>query len=506
MNKLLFLFGLSLLSSSSFGQATPTSILSYGAKADGKTNNAAAIQRAIDDVSTKGGGRVSIPNGVFLTGQLVLKSGVDLHLADNAILLGSPNRLDYTNQVAMGFIVARNQQNVSITGRGVIDGQGRLVVQDLLRLLRAGKLQDNEYKQKRPTGENRPMLIELINCQNVRVTGITAKDAANWVTSYRKCTNLTIDSVRVESTAYWNNDGIDLVDCKDVTITNCIINATDDGICLKSEDPGSRCENISVAHCTIRSSASAFKLGTGSYGGFKHITVRDLTVYDTFRSAIALECVDGGLLEDIDIRNVKATNTGNAIFIRLGHRRPNGPVSQVRNIRIANVEVEVPQGKPDIGYPIEGPPIKEPHNLIPASITGLPDHPVQQVVLENISIVYGGGGQKKIAHVSIDSLATVPERPTGYPEFSMFGELPAWGFYVRHAEGVQFKNVQLRYESNDFRPACVFDDVKTLVLDNLQIPQATSLPSVVLHNVPAPSLKNVQLPAAQEQAVKILTN
>ncbi|WP_431217535.1 glycosyl hydrolase family 28 protein [Puia sp. P3] len=148
--------------------------------------------------------------------------------------------------------------------------------------------------------------------------GITLKNALDWVQDYKSCTGLVIDSIRVESNTFWNNDGIDIVDCKKVSLTNSFFNADDDGICLKSEDRNDSCSDIYIAHCRIRSSASAIKFGTASRGGFWRVTIRDISIYDTYRSAVALEAVDGGRLEDVDIRDIRATNTGNAILIRTG--------------------------------------------------------------------------------------------------------------------------------------------------------------------------------------------
>lgn len=118
----------------------------------------------------------------------------------------------------------------------------------------------------------------------------------------------------MESTTYWNNDGIDLTDCVNARVINCVINAADDAICLKSDDRNSRCENIYIADCRLRSSANAVKLGTASHGGFKNITIRSIDVYDTYRSAIAIEAVDGGVIEQIDVRDIRAVNTGNAFL------------------------------------------------------------------------------------------------------------------------------------------------------------------------------------------------
>ena len=307
----------------------------------------------------------------------------------------------------------------------------------------------------------------------------------------------------MESTTYWNNDGIDLTDCKDVRLTNSFINAADDGICLKSEDRNRRCENIYVANCTVRSSASAIKFGTASFGGFKKITIRDITVYDTYRSAIALECVDGGVMEDIDIRNIKATNTGNALFIRLGHRNKDSVTGQLKHVYIGNLTAAIPAGKPDKGYQTEGPEVRYPHNVFPASVTGLPGHPVEDVVLDNIKITYEGGASKDTAYVGLDALSGITENVSGYPEFSMFGELPAWGLYARHANGLQLKNIQLSFKQPDFRTACVFDDVNNLKLDDLRIPSYATLPVLLLNHVPSPSMNKLQLPVDAGKAIRI---
>jgi hypothetical protein len=198
------------------------------------------------------------------------------------------------------------------------------------------------------------------------------------------------------------------------------------------------------------------------------VLVSDINLYDTYRSAIALESVDGGVLEDVEIRDVYAVNTGNAIFIRLGHRNLKAPVGQVKGVKISNVLVVVPEGKPDLGYEMEGPLVYAPHNIYPASITGLPGHPVQDVRLENVEVVYRGEAHKDTAWFGTDSLEKVPEKESDYPEFSMFGELPAWGLYVRHVRGLLLRNVTMRVRS-DFRPAIVFDDVKGLKMQDVHV-------------------------------------
>ena len=470
----------------------PLNILDFGAVAGGNTLNTAAIQAAIDKAGQAGGGRVLVPAGVFLSGSVHLKSGVELHLAEGATLLGSTSRFDYDKITWHALVLAKEQENIAITGPGAIDGQGAALAADVVRLVQEGKIVDPYWGNNRPHERERPQLIELVRCKNVRVSGPRLTNSACWVQTYQECDGLLLENLRVESRAYWNNDGIDLVDCRNVHVRGCDINAADDGICLKTSFPPSFCDSILIEDCTVRSSASALKFGTSSYSGFRNVRVRKLRVFDTYRSAVALEIVDGGFMEHIEVSDIVAKNTGNAIFIRLGHRTQQRPAGSIRDIRIHDVTVEVPNARPDAGYAFEGPAVTEPHNLIPSSITGIPGYPVRDVSLENIHIRFGGGALRERAHLSLDSLDKVPERIKDYPEFSMFGELPAWGFYVRHVEGLTMKNIRLECAAPDFRPALVFDDVQGLALRRIRISGGNNAPALVMQRVAEPVLKKVK--------------
>lgn len=507
--KLVFILLLAAFTIQGFSQKKILNITDFGAVADGKTKNTLAIQTAIDKANKMGGAIVVVPAGRYLTGVLHLKSNVELHLAQNATLLASTSRIDYGARDASALITSRGQHNIALTGKGVVIGQSVALLNDINRMLNAGTLFDatwktvNPWHQMRTTESNRPKLIEFKYCDSVLVKGISLKDGLCWIQDYINCTNVVIDSINVESNSYWNNDGLDVTDSQNVIISNCFINAADDGICLKSEDRYSGCENVLIANCTVRSSANGVKFGTASYGGFRKITIRSITVYDTYRSAIALESVDGGVLEDVDVRNIKATNTGNAILLRLGHRNKDSVVSRLRNVYVGNVTVDVPAGKPDKGYNMEGPELRYPHNVMPSSITGLPGHPVENIVLENIKINYEGGGNKATACFPMDSLTNVTENEAGYPEFSMFGELPVWGFYVRHVKGLTLMNVQFSYQKEDFRAACAFDDVEGLKISRMTIPTAKTLPIIVFNMVSGLTTEKLQLPFDKDKAILI---
>ena len=504
-------------------------ITDYGAVPDGRTVNTKAIQQAIDEMSAAGGGRVVVPAGNFMTGTIVLKSGVDLHVNLGAVLLGSHLTSDYLPGHAT-LILAEGQHNISISGEGIIDGQGQELMLDIFKKLRSGetKTRSDEWLYKRPGEGGRANVLYFKSCTDVSVTNITLKNASSWVQDYRECDRVTINKITVQSTAYWNNDGLDVTDSKNVRITNCFINSADDGICLKSENPKSSCENVYVDSCTVRSSANGFKLGTANFGGFRNIKVRNLTVFDTYRSAIALESVDGGYMDNIDIQYVNAKNTGNAIFIRLGHRNKTGDVSTANKIYIANVKAETPLLKPDQGYPLEGPPdhlrpgidkmpVRPgsyhiyghpflPYNLIPSSIVGVPSYPVKDVTLENIEISYGGRASKDIAYIPLDKITSIDENEKGYPDFTMWGELPAWGFYMRHVEGIKLINVKLSYVEDDWRPAIVTDDAKGIDLKGVNIVSAKEMPIILLNNTTGFTTKNLVMPVSEDKGIQKTSN
>lgn len=477
-------------------------ILKYGAIADGETNNAPYIQKAIDEASEKGGGKVIVPPGVFVSGAVFLKDNVELHLQKGALLLGSTSRLHYGEDEAHALISAEKKNNISITGKGVINGRGNEVVKDLYKLLRAGRLNDEKWNVKRPTEKSRPELIAFSQCTNIRLTGIVLKNSAAWVLTFRNSDSIRVDSLNIESSVYWNNDGVDVVNCKEVHISNCIVNCADDGICLKSEGPiEGFCEDVLVENCILRTSANGFKMGTGSHGGFRKITVRNLEIYDTYRSAVAIECVDGGFLEDIDVRDIRARHTGNAFVIRLGHRNKEGDAGSLKNVYIGNLYAEIPAGKPDIGYPIEGPRKKYPHNVFPSSVTGIPGYAVENVVLENIEMLYEGGGKREIAFFDWKKLDEVPEKESKYPEFSMFGELPVWGLYVRHVKGLEMRNINISKKQYDYRPVCAFDDVVGLKIDGLKVSGNDVSPIIIYKDIQSLEQNNIELPVVPEKGI-----
>ena len=445
----------------------------FGIKSDGVTMNTRSIQAAIDWIAEQGGGTLRFWVGRYLTGSIHFKSNVTIELMEGACLVGSTNPWDYDKFETCNdraLVMAEGVENIRLIGvynsGGVIDGQGREVGFNCTQLVHAGLIND-KLSNDRVSESHRAQLVHFRSCKNVEIDNVTFRDAANWTVYCDMCENMTINNVRVQSTAFWNNDGIDIVDCDGLTLTNSYINASDDAICLKSHNAKKICQNIYVHNCTARSSASGIKFGTMGVGGFKNIRIINNKVYDTYRSAITIQSVDGGICENVLVDSLYATNVGNAIYLNVGARRDKK--SYMDGITISNLYCEIASGKPDAGYEYEGPIEDLPRNTSPCGVIGLPDSKIKNVTLENIEVIYPNGGDRFYAYRGLDKLDEVPEMPKAYPEFSQHMELPAWGFYVRHVDGITMKNIKLTNLKNDYRTPIVLDDVQNHNITGLEV-------------------------------------
>ena len=485
LRRLSLLFAVFLITVSASAQEKIHQASSFGIKSDGVTLNTRSIQAAIDYISSHGGGVLEISVGRYLTGSIFMKSNVELRLLEGAVLVGSTNPYDYDMvEGYYGLLLAKGQKNISVKGKGVIDGRGFDCALNFLNQVHLGFLEDTT-KNDRVT--KRPKLIYFRECENVAIEGVNVRNAAEWTLVTDQCENLTISGILMDSKNYWNNDGLDIVDCRHVLIKDSFIDASDDAICFKSHSAEHLCEDIEVRNCVARSSASGFKFGTVSRGGFKNIRIINNKVFDTHRSAITIQSVDGGEIENILVDGLEAVNTSNAIYLRTGIRWNNGKMGYLRNITLSNIKVEVPATKADAGYSYEGPIEDMPRNISPSGIVGIPELPIENVTLKNVEIIYPGGGNKLYAYrgTSDEELDSIPEMKDVYPEFSQFKELPSWGLFIRHAKGITLDNVRLVAGAKDYRPAIVADDVQGLEIKNLKTeePSSKGKKQVVKRNV-----------------------
>jgi Endopolygalacturonase len=450
----------------------------FGAVADGKTLNTASLQAAIDFASSNGGGRVVLTAGNYVSGSIYLKNDVTLHLEAGATLLGSLNPWDYVKDPYIkwtAFIFGVKQNNIGLTGKGTVDCRGFEVATRGVDYAQRGLIAD-KLVLARLQEQNRPQNIHFRECTNVTVKDVTLKNPACWNQQYELCNNLLIEGITVDAKAYWNNDGLDVVDCCNVIVRDCFIDSSDDAYCFKSHHRDGLSENILVENCVGRSSANGIKFGTMTAGTFKHFRFKNMTIFDTYRSAITIACVDGGIVEDVEVDGLKSIHTGNPIFIRAGLRNKHSLVPTLKDLTIKNFYAEVPAGKADAGYNYEGPIEDLPRNCCASGIQGIPELRIQNVKLENVEIRYPGNANPRYAFRGCTDadLDAIPELQKSYPEFSNWKELPSWGFYVRHTDGLEMKNVKISVDAPDYRPAIVMDDVTDLVMDGISIDDKAS--------------------------------
>ena len=441
--------------------AAEIDVKTCGAKGDGVALDTSAIQRAIDACAADGGGRVVLPAGRYLTGSLRLASGVTLAVTPQATLLGSASLHDYP----LGrLLTATGAEKIGIEGGGVIDGQGESFWE------RSGEYKGPPWRgtaQFEYRALKRPSFIHFTGCTNVAVRDVTLRNAPSWTLHLQRCVSASVERVTIRNPLFGpNTDGIDLNSCIGVRVRACDIITGDDGVVLKSNEPGRGhpSRDIRVEGCRIWSACNALKIGTETHDDFDDIQFRDCHLYgDSARlldrplAGVAIESVDGSHLSNIVVSNITMRNVRAPLFIRLGHRGGNSE-------RARQVEPRVP-GTID-GVVIRN--ITAEQAGFESSITGIPGHPVRNVTLADITLTYEGGGEADWVTEEVPDKTVIAR----YPESQMFGRLPAYGLYVRHADGLRVTNAVFRCLSADARPAIVCDDVNAIELDTLSIAAA----------------------------------
>jgi hypothetical protein len=416
----------------------------HGAVADGVTLNTTTIQKTIDECSTAGGGVVLFSKGDYVTGTLVLKSGVMLEISENSRILGSTDLADYPDHIAsrktvmdthmkvkQSLIVAEGVERVGLRGPGTIDFRGA-----------KSNFPGNQTIAETP---GRPFGMRFIDSKKIVVEHITLTNSACWMQNYLNCEDLIFQKMTVINNANYNNDGIDIDGCRRVILRDCKINSEDDAFCLKGASLRPN-EDLLIENSTFYSTCNAFKIGTDTQGDFRRILARNLklggipedmesSAGHEASSGITLATVDGGAVEDILISNSVIERARCPVFLRVGSRgrlmpgMPAAPIGPLRRIVIENISGD--------------------GNLSQGSfISGIKDGVIEDVVIRNYKLgVVGGGTAEMIT-------APVPESEKGYPDAHQFSRkgLPAFGFYIRHARRIDFHEVSVTPAASDARP------------------------------------------------------
>lgn len=467
-------------------------VRSFGATGNGGTIDTPAINRAIEAASERGGGTVYFGAGQYLSYSIRLKSNVALYLDQGAVILaadpppeGQPGGYDPPgppqaweayqdyghNHWCNSLIWGEDLHDISIYGPGRIWGRG------LVR--------NNDPQSKNPTNRRTEGVgnksISLKNCRNVQLRDFQILQGGWFGILATGIDNLLIDGLTIDT----NRDGMDIDSCRNVRIANCAVNSPwDDAIVPKSSYAlgfARATENLAIVNCYVtgayevgsvidgswkRFDPSArvphtgrIKFGTESNGGFKNITVANC-VFDGCQG-LALETVDGALLEDVTITNLTMRDIVSApLFLRLGSRL-RGPAAStqtgtLRRVIISNVVCS--NAASQFG----------------CIISGSPDHPIQDLHLHNIYIQHRGGGTKEQASV------TPAEDAQKYPEPNMFGPMPSQGFYLRHVKNVSLSDIEIAALAEDARPAIILQNVDGADLFHIRTPAAA--PVLEIHD------------------------
>jgi polygalacturonase len=471
----------------------------FGATGDGHTIDTPAINRTIEAAAAAGGGTVRFPSGNYLCYSIHLKSNVALSLDQNAVIIaaqpaGEPatNPADSTtgsgaydfaepntpweayqdyghNHWHNSLLWGESLENISITGPGLFWGRG------LSRGWGPGPVAEHAGVANKT--------ISLKNCRNVTLRDFSILKGGHFGVLATGVDNFTIDNLKIDT----DRDGIDIDCCRNVRVSNCSVNSPwDDAICPKSSFAlgyARATENVTITNCYVtgiyklgtlldgtyqrfdaaekHNANGRIKFGTESNGGFKNITVSNC-VFEGCQG-LALETVDGALLEDIAITNITMRDIVSApIFLRLGSRMrgPAGvPVGSLRRVLISNVVCS--NSASSLG----------------SILSGIPGHPIEDIQLNDIYIQHRGGGTPEAAAIH------PPELENKYPEPNMFGPTPSHGFFLRHVKNISVSNVEIGSLKEDARPAFVLEDVQSADFFRIRTPRVADVPTFALTNV-----------------------
>ncbi|ANQ49188.1 glycoside hydrolase family 28 protein [Flammeovirga sp. MY04] len=430
-------------------KAKDYSIFDFGAKGDGIALDTKAVQKAIDTCNAEGGGKVIIPSGkIVLIGTIYLKDNVTLYLENGAILRGSPDinqyALDthknmYKDEPHMDrcLIFAKNAHHFSIEGNGTIDGNGH----------------PKNFNNK--TG--RPMLIRFLECSNIKMRNVNLIHPAAWTSAWINCDEIVVEGILIESRVNHNGDGLDFDGCKNVMVSNCSFDTSDDSICLQASDPERGCYDIVINNCIFESKWAGIRIGLLSRGNFERVNVSNCTFKNIQDSGLKIQMNEGGIMKNMTFSNLTMTSVPRPIFLTFCQQRACVdaheelyPMNYMGDISFENFQIDNSMLDKNSGI----------------VMTGLPKGMVKNISLNNIQFTISGEGTKEDAEkTNINELT--PEIMKGWwPEFSLLGTLPASGIYLRHMENVYVKDIKLTTLKEDQRPPIVSDDVSKLHVDN----------------------------------------
>src|ERR1700744_4232400 len=457
----------------------------YGATGDGKTLDTKAIQSAIDAAERAGGGTVLFPAGTYASYSIHLKSNVALYLDQGATLLAASVPLEGTttggydaaesqgawepyqdyghNHWHNSLLWGENLHDISILGPGRIWGKG---------LSRGWDKEPTNLPDARKPGVGKKT-IALKRCRNVTLRDFQILQGGWFGILATGVDNMTIDNLRIDT----NRDGMDIDCCRNVRVSNCTVNSPhDDGICPKSSFAlgyARATENVTITNCFVTGNyevgsvldgtwkpmpasfadhaTGRIKCGTESNGGFRNITISNC-VFESCKG-FALETADGAVVEDIVFSNIAMRNVFRSpIFLYLGSRMRGPKDAQpgiLRRVVLSNI-------------------VSSHAGQLPSLMVGIRERPTEDIKISDVYLHQQGGGDAAMA--AIDPSI----KDNAYPEPTMFGDLPATGFYLRHVRNLEVSNVEVATEAADARAAFCLQDVDGADFFRVRVPRGST--------------------------------
>lgn len=441
---------------SSPGSELPVyNVTSHNLVGDGTTLNTEPLQKLINKVSNKGGGTIFFPPGDFLTGTFRLKDNINIYLSPGVTIWGSKNEADYRNDC---LVFTEDAKNISITGLGVIDGNGQSFWEKKLH-------QDGEIKWTvRSWRPNR--MFTFIRCQNLRLHNITIKNSPSWTIHPIDCDRVIITGISILNGLYENDgpntDGINPDGCSNVLISNCCLLCGDDCIVLKITDQSQTkvCRDVVVTNCVLQTSQTGLKIGTETHGEFRNITFSNCTVFDS-GGGFALIMRDGGLIDGVVVNNITIHAThpnqldGQGIYIWSHRRTDETSWGMIKNVLISNMTITAAGG---------------------IFITGAREKHIEGLTLQNIRI-----------NISEGRYTDEHENPSD--PFTAFGHFTApYDIFCRYVDNLKLENIQITWPASEderFGSALRCWSVKNLDVNGFKGRQSLN------SNAPAISFKKV---------------
>lgn len=423
-------------------------IREFGAISNVNMINTLSLQSAIDACSQAGGGTVIVSGGRYVTGTLFLKDGVTIEIAGGSALVGSPNITDYAIDTHKNMykcephmnrclFFARRARHIGICGAGEIDGQGAL------------------YPNMGDQDGNRPMLIRFLECEGIRLRDVTLRNPAAWTTAWLYCNDIVVDGVTIRSRANGNGDGLDFDGCRNVRVTNCSFDTSDDSICLQTSRSDRPCKDVTISNCDMCSYWGGVRIGLLSRATIENVTITNCVFSDIRDAGIKIEMCEGGVIQNMVFSNLVMKNVPRPVFVALCRQRACDdaplempPYGVVRNLSFDHIVVDnAGCGNRNTAF----------------FVTGFPGHNLEGVRFSHISMV-GPGGVMATEAIGLTMMEFDDATLNGWwPGIHILegqnGILPCYGFFARHVCGLTLSHAEFTTVSSDARPAIICEDV-----------------------------------------------